>query len=272
MAASEPSRLKLALRGLHWLSTQVGFDPLLLGRALKSAPRYFSEYLRFRRVFEGNIQIKPCLHDYSDEGGSTKNEYFWQDLIVARKIHAANPRRHIDIGSRVDGFVAHVASFRSIELIDIRPISSTIPGVHFTQGDLMSENSGLEQICDSLSCLHALEHFGLGRYGDEIDVNGAARGLRQMSRMLEPGGTLYLSTPVGRERVEFNANWVFDAGRIVALAKENGLRLSAVEAFIDGEMVELPVADSTLQMLTGRLYSLGMFTFAKLQPSTVVNR
>jgi hypothetical protein len=26
--------------------------------------------------------------------------------------------------------------------------------------------------CDSISSLHAIEHFGLGRYGDTIDVNG----------------------------------------------------------------------------------------------------
>ena len=39
--------------------------------------------------------------------------YFHQDFVVARKIFERNPRLHIDVGSRVDGFVAHVATFSS---------------------------------------------------------------------------------------------------------------------------------------------------------------
>lgn len=94
--------------------------------------------------------------------------------MVARAIHTAKPVKHVDIGSRVDGFVAHVASFREIEVFDVRPISTAVPGVLFRQADLMdspslpadTEGGGY---CDSLSCLHAIEHFGLGRYGDTVD-------------------------------------------------------------------------------------------------------
>jgi hypothetical protein len=36
--------------------------------------------------------------------------------------------------------------------------------------------------CDSLSCLHALEHFGLGRYGDPIDPRGHEKGITRWRR------------------------------------------------------------------------------------------
>ena len=75
------------------------------------------------------MKFMPCLHDRYEEGGATKSEYFWQDLLVARAIHAAKPVKHVDIGSRVDGFVAHVASFREIEVFDVQPISTVVPGV-----------------------------------------------------------------------------------------------------------------------------------------------
>ena len=75
------------------------------------------------------MKFMPCLHDRYEEGGATKSEYFWQDLLVARAIHATMPVKHVDIGSRVDGFVAHVASFREIEVFDVRPISTAVPGV-----------------------------------------------------------------------------------------------------------------------------------------------
>ena len=39
-------------------------------------------------------------------------------------IYAARPEKHVDVGSRVDGFVAHVASFREIEVFDVRPIAT----------------------------------------------------------------------------------------------------------------------------------------------------
>lgn len=43
------------------------------------------------------------------------------------------------------------------------------PSAKFKQADLVRPVEGMAGYCDSLSCLHALEHFGLGRYGDPID-------------------------------------------------------------------------------------------------------
>ena len=71
----------------------------------------------------------PCLQDWYEDNGTTKNEYFWQGLVVARMIFERCPEKHVDVGSRVDGFVAHVACFREIEVFDVRPSSAKIPGV-----------------------------------------------------------------------------------------------------------------------------------------------
>ena len=121
------------------------------------------------------------------------------------------PRRHIDVGSRVDGFVAHLATFRAVEAIDVRPLTSTTPNIQFLCADLMSElPKSLIGATDSLSCLHAIEHFGLGRYGDPLNFEGHLRGLSNLRQMLEPQGVLYLSTPISRrQRIEFNAHRVF---------------------------------------------------------------
>jgi hypothetical protein len=62
------------------------------------------------------------LEDFADNAGVAKGHYFHQDLLVAKYIFEAKPERHIDVGSRVDGFVAHVASFREIEVLDVRPL------------------------------------------------------------------------------------------------------------------------------------------------------
>jgi hypothetical protein len=58
------------------------------------------------------------LKDYNEQAGSASGHYFHQDLLVASFIQKSSPERHIDVGSRIDGFVAHVASFRKIEILE----------------------------------------------------------------------------------------------------------------------------------------------------------
>lgn len=256
-------------RKLYWLSSsQFGFDPRRLFRSLRGIPRFACDLWKFRKNFSGNIAIMPCLHDRYDEGGTTKSEYFWQDLLVARQIFSAGPERHVDIGSRVDGFVAHVASFREIEVLDIRPITTIIPGVVFREADVMDQASlpivAEEGYCDSLSCLHALEHFGLGRYCDPINPRGYQQGIANMAKLLKPGGTFYLSTPIGKERVEFNANWVFDPRTIIQCAVESGLILRELIVITPSKGAhETPIYDAVLSELASRPYQLGLFTFTK---------
>lgn len=160
----------------------------------------------------------PQLGDRYETSGSARGHYFHQDLLAARRIFDRAPERHVDVGSRVDGFVAHVASFREIEVFDIRPLSTLIPNVCFRQFDLMEVPESHRACCDSLSCLHAIEHFGLGRYGDPIDLFGHVKGFNNLITLLKPEGMLYLSVPIGPERVDFNANRVFAVQTILDLA------------------------------------------------------
>ena len=181
----------------------------------KQPVRWLPEFLDNHREFlarGGEVdQFFPILYDYSDQAGSAHGHYFHQDLLVARLIHEANPARHIDVGSRIDGFIAHVAAFRPVEIMDVRPLKETgHANISFLQADLMKEGHAPTEIADSVSCLHALEHFGLGRYTDPIMPDGHLRGFANLLRMLKPGGTLYVSFPIGRRaQVCFNAHRIF---------------------------------------------------------------
>jgi hypothetical protein len=150
------------------------------------------------------------LNDFYDNSGQNKSHYFHQDLLVAKYIYENNPRRHIDIGSRIDGFVAHVAAFRKIEVLDVRDLPNTgHPNIKFTKKDLMEDSIEIG-LTDSLSCLHAIEYFGMGRYGEQIDINGHKKGLENMVKLIEPNGVFYLSFPIGaKDEVHFNAHRIF---------------------------------------------------------------
>ena len=45
------------------------------------------------------------LYDYEGKSGNASGHYFHQDLLVANMIFKTNPKRHVDVGSRMDGFV-----------------------------------------------------------------------------------------------------------------------------------------------------------------------
>lgn len=270
--------VKRALIKVHFfLAEQLGMDALKFFGGIRGLPAYILDLYQFKRQYKGAFTLTPCFGDKFKEGGSVTSEYFWQDLLVARKIFQAKPQKHVDIGSRIDGFVAHVASFRDIEIFDIRPIGASIPGVTFRQADFMSEHLAAVNpavsagYCDSVSCLHAIEHFGLGRYGDPIDPRGYSRGIKNLAFLLRGGGDLYLSTPIGQQRVEFNANWVFDPSTIVGAAFSEGLvldELIVLDQQGGQETINNPTTED-FKRLAKEVYRLGIFCFVKSETTVV---
>jgi hypothetical protein len=249
---------------LYWfLNSQLGIYPRTALRSLSGLIPFLHDYVKFRRQYRGKIRLMPCLNDRHQEGGVTKSEYFWQDLLIAQMIYQENPVKHVDIGSRIDGFVAHVASFREIEVFDVRPINQLIPGVTFKQADLMEALAGKENYCDSISCLHALEHFGLGRYGDPVNPDGFRQGITNLSGILQNGGKFYLSVPIGTERVEFNAHRVFNPHTIINLAQQNDLILQELAIITSNNYQKIAMTQSELDSLATREYALGIFIFKK---------
>ncbi len=211
----------------HIIINLLGFYPKKFINTFNNLPQFISDYKKIKKQREETKsdfafdKIYPCLNDKFSESGNIEEHYFHQDLLVARKIFLNNPAKHVDIGSRIDGFVAHVASFREIEVLDIRPLKNSLANIKFVQADLMSElDTNMLNYTDSLSCLHALEHFGLGRYGDPINYNGHLFGFNNLYKILKPGGKLYFSTPMGPQRIEFNAHRVFSVQYLLNLFKD----------------------------------------------------
>jgi hypothetical protein len=208
----------------HWLRA-IGIDWRSAAAAWAGFARYQADYRKLtaqNRVAlpKWSIQVS-YLSDFSGQPGNATGHYFHQDLFVAQRIFARKPERHVDIGSRIDGFVAHVASFRPIEVFDYRELQTRIPNVTFRRCDLLNPPSDLCLYCDSLSCLHVIEHVGLGRYRDPIDLFGHLKAMQSLTTMLKPGGILYLSAPFGQERIEFNAHRIFSLATLATMTLAN---------------------------------------------------
>ena len=156
--------------------------------------------------------IYPCLEDYKQQAGSVDGHYFYQDIYAANQVLKSGCRHIYDIGSRLDGYIAHLLSMDiKVTMIDVRPLDDKINGLDFIQGDAMRLDKFINQnSIDALSSLHATEHFGLGRYGDPVDYNGWRKALANYKKILKPGGMLFLSVPVGiNDKLQFNAHRIF---------------------------------------------------------------
>ena len=230
--------------------------------------QYYKVYIKQKKQFQnlGGVITKfyPILSDYHASAGVGSGIYFHQDLLVASYIFKNNPKRHIDIASRLDGFIAHVASFREIEVFDLRHLdSSSHKNIKFIQSDLMQSNLQAN-IADSISCLFAIGHFGLGRYGDTIDPKGHIVGFGNIVDMLKPAGILYISFPIGRRNeVVFNAHRIFHPKDIFnwgeSLKKIQLIRFDYVD-----DIGELHVDEDIESANLDFAYGCGIYTFKKL--------
>jgi hypothetical protein len=230
--------------------------------------RKLQYYLKFRSDRTAFInagghvaRTHPILDDFKKQAGIATGHYFHQDLLIASFISANNPARHIDVGSSIEGFVAHVASFRKIDVFDIRPLR--ILGhdqIRFVQGNLMELDDALICSCDSLSCLHAIEHFGLGRYGDPIDPEGHLKGFNNLHKMLKKDGFLYISFPIGESGVHFNAHRVFDPREILKWSS-NKFELMRFDYVDDAGDLHCNASPHSLPKLT---YGCGIYSLKKV--------
>jgi hypothetical protein len=204
---------------LRAISRNAGISMSRIISAIGGWRRYLRDRAEYKKAMQSNGWVwgpeLPMLMERDEDSGAL-GAYFHQDQRVARWIYQASPTRHVDVGSRLDGFIGSLSVFRDVEVIDIRPQPATVNNVKFHQLDLMEKlPSDWIECTDSLSCLHTIEHFGLGRYGDSIDPDGHLKGLAQLKQMVSLGGMLYLSTPIGPQRVEFNAHRVTAASTLI---------------------------------------------------------
>lgn len=191
------------------------FDPRRTLNNWRGFPYFLRNIFRYQRLNRNGVfrfrfwDLCCSSHDRFANAGTARGHYFFQDLWAARYLYEHGVKEHIDVASRVDGFVAHVLPFCRVTYVDLRPLPGDIEGLEFHRGSLTALPF-MDNSISSISCLHVLEHIGLGRYGDAVDPEGHLKSAQELVRVLAPKGTLLLGTPVGRERLCFDAHRIFD--------------------------------------------------------------
>lgn len=240
----------------NWVMAFLAPRPLV---GLFFLPRYLRHWREYASRATGPAlrfaDSHPCLGDWTSSTPFDPH-YFYQGAWLARRIAARRPPKHVDVGSSVLTLSVLSATTDVLHL-DYRPLQAELPGLRCLGGDILDLPLAGASV-DSLSCLHVIEHIGLGRYGDPIDPEGAQKASVELKRVLAPGGRLHVSVPVGRERTCFNAHRVFAPATVLAMFAP--LRLEGFALVDDGGRYRDP---APMEPASDLEYGCGMFEFSK---------
>jgi len=199
-----------------WLS-RIPMLPVIYRKA-RRAVRYCefaADFLRYRRLQRLSSETLPlrwtdryvCLDDRTADMRYERS-YVYHLAWAARILVQTRPREHIDMASHIF-FTTMLSACIPMRYYDCRPTDVQLDGLVTGAADLRHLPFSDKSV-PSLSCLHVLEHVGLGRYGDPIEPGGYRKAMAELSRVVAPGGNLLIAVPIGRRRIEFNAHRVLN--------------------------------------------------------------
>jgi SAM-dependent methyltransferase len=184
--------------------------------------------------------------------------YTYHPAWAARVLAKTQPDRHVDISSIVN-FCAIVSAFIPVDFYDFRPAPVVLDGLYTGAADLTKLDFPSDSVA-SLSCMHVIEHIGLGRYGDPLDPDGDLKAIGELVRVLAPGGNLLVAVPIGRPRVAFNAHRIYDHEAFASyFAPLELIEFALIEELGTGGLILAPPPER----VRAESYGCGCFWFRK---------
>lgn len=185
--------------------------------------------------------------------------YVYHTAWAARKVKEIGGESHVDISSSLY-FSSIVSAFVPVSFYDYRPAHLNLSNLTSKKGDLQKlpfESNSLH----SVSCMHTVEHIGLGRYGDPIDPDGDLIAAKELSRVVREGGSLLFVVPIGKPRIQFNAHRVYSYRMVLEMFE--GLDLKEFSLIPDDALATGMIYNATEKQADNQIYGCGCFWFTK---------
>ena len=229
-------------------------------RKIADSRRKFDEFARKAGAKRLLLEWKDrnlCIDDDTDLTHFDRH-YVYHPAWAARILKQIQPELQVDIGSSLF-FVSVISAFTSVRFYDFRPAELQLSGLEVLTADV-TDLKFEDRSIRSLSCMHVVEHIGLGRYGDPLDPNGDLKAMSELQRVLSVGGDLLFVVPVSQPRVVFNAHRVYSPGQIVEQFSELTLNEFAL---IPQHGPEGLVVGASEERVSQEDYGCGCFWFSR---------
>jgi SAM-dependent methyltransferase len=183
---------------------------------------YLKDWLRFASLqrASGDTRFRLSMRDRMpslwEKSAQTSFDahYVFHNAWAIRSVLKIRPNTHVDISSTLY-FCTSLSASIPVKFFDYRPAPLNLSQLSSDRCDLMHLPFADGSI-DSLSCMHTIEHVGLGRYGDKIDPEGDLRAFSELKRVVAPGGNLLIVLPAGAQRLCFNAHRIYAYDSVLA--------------------------------------------------------
>lgn len=156
---------------------------------------------------------EPCLNDDGDP--RVEWPYVLHLAWAARVLAETRPEHHVDIASYIY-FATLVSAFIPTSYYEIRAFHTNLSELACRTADLTDLPFRTGSL-RSLSCLHSIEHVGLGRYGDTVNPEGDLLAAAELARVLAPGGNLLIVVPLGVPHLRFNSARIYSHAQVLDL-------------------------------------------------------
>ena len=243
------------------------FLPKALTRGLSHRQRFVRQFLGLRRKLGSTPRLSMRWRErcpVMDEAWGLTGfdaHYFYHVSWAARKLAALRPSEHVDISSNLM-FAGMLSASVPVRLYEYHPAPVHLENLQVGRADLLALPFADGSI-GSLSCMHVVEHVGLGRYGDPLDPDGDLGAMGELKRVLAPGGDLLFVAPVGRPRIVFNAHRVYSYEHIVE--PFGGLELREFALVPDDARRQGMIDNASPEEANAQEYGCGCFWFRRTQ-------
>lgn len=202
------------------------------------SPFVLLDYLKFSKINDKRFSIKfsdfhPQIKDKTFTTGFDRH-YVYQTSWAIRVVKEINPSFHVDISS-ILYFSGALSAFIPVKIYDYRPANFALPDLESNRGDL-HHLPFRDSSIHSISCMHTIEHIGLGRYGEPMDAEGDIKAINELKRVTASGGNILIVVPMGKPKIEFNAHRIYSYEQIISYVID--------ENFILKEFAFIPEFDS----------------------------
>ena len=174
----------------------------------------------------------------------------------------------LDFGCSQSPLALHLASLGyRVTGVDLRPYGFVHPDLRLVEGDFL-KSGFTDGEFDAVVAVSAVEHTGLGAYGEPRANQADRRIIAEFHRVLRPGGRLLLTVPYGR-RGETSWYRVYDRGSLEELLSP--LSIARIDYYAGiGRTAWSPVSSEEIARIDSVRcgYAQGVACVVALNPST----